>query len=79
MGSVRKVYEGSSTHISFRVDPIQEGGGGLDGDPLFPLEVHGVHFGADAVLPTDVVDGLDPSAIIKDALRKRGLPRVNVR
>ncbi len=60
------------------VGPLDVGRGRGDGDAALPLEVHGVHGRADAVLALDLVDLVDLLAIEEDPLRQRRLARVDV-
>ncbi|GKT92279.1 hypothetical protein Ct61P_10129 [Colletotrichum tofieldiae] len=62
----------------FRLLPVSERGGRLDGDALFSLEIHGVHLGADRVLAADLVDRLDAARVEQNSLRGRRLSAVNV-
>ncbi|KAJ0162728.1 hypothetical protein CTA2_4081 [Colletotrichum tanaceti] len=62
----------------FRLLPVGEGGGRLDGDALLSLEVHRVHLGADRVLAADLVDGADAARVEQNALRGRRLAAVDV-
>lgn len=59
--------------------PGAVGGSGLDGDPLFALEVHGIHLGANTVAPAHLVDLVDPAGVVEDPLCQRRLPGVDVR
>lgn len=58
--------------------PVGEGSGRLDGDTLLPLEVHRVHLGADALLASHLVDGLDAARVEEDTLGDGGLAAVDV-
>src|SRR5439155_286564 len=58
--------------------PHAVGRGGLNGDALLALEIHRVHLRADAVLATDLVNGVNSAGIEEDALGERGLARVDV-
>ncbi len=51
----------------------------LDRDPLFPLEIHRVHFRADAVFAAHFVDLVDPPRVKEDALGQGRFARVDVR
>mmetsp|Transcript_11529 Transcript_11529/g.24575 ORF Transcript_11529/g.24575 Transcript_11529/m.24575 type:complete len:609 (-) Transcript_11529:113-1939(-) len=69
---------GSIDNVDPRVLPSTEGGGGLDGDALLALEIHAVHFGTHAILPANIVDGVDPTGVVEDAFGQCGLSRVNM-
>src|SRR4029077_18572974 len=58
--------------------PLAVGGRRLDGDALLALQVHRVHLRADARLAADLFDFVDLAGVEEDALRERGLPRVDV-
>ncbi len=47
--------------LMFVVFPLAVGGGRLDGDPFFALEIHEVHGGADAVFALHFVNGVNRS------------------
>lgn len=51
----------------------------LNGNPLLPLQIHTVHLGPHAILPSDIVNRLDPPRVEQDALRQSRLARVDVR
>ena len=60
------------------LDPVAEGGGRLDGDALFPLQVHAVHLCADCIFSADLVNVLDTAGVEQHALGDGRLSRVNV-
>ena len=48
--------------------PVAEGRGGLDGDTLLTLEIHGVHLGTDGILASDLVYRLDSARVEENSL-----------
>jgi hypothetical protein len=52
--------------IDVALFPSTEGGGRLDGDALFALQVHAVHFGPNAILSPHIVDAIDLSCVVED-------------
>jgi len=59
--------------LASRVLPLAKGRRGLDSDALLPLELHGVHLRADAVLAAHVVNGVDAPGVVQDALGQGSL------
>ncbi len=53
-------------------------GCGLDRDPPFLFEFHGIHGGSDAVLASYLVYGVDSFCVVENPLGECGLARVNV-
>jgi hypothetical protein len=53
-----------------RIVPSAKGGRRLDGNALFSFEVHGIHLGSYAILSPHIVNGVDPTSIVQDALRQ---------
>lgn len=58
--------------------PIAKRSGGLDGDPLFTLELHGIHLGTDGVSASDFVDVTDPAGVEEDSFGQGRFSRVDV-
>jgi len=69
---------GGVDEVDLMAEPFAEGGRGGDRDPPLPLELHGVHRRADAVLALDIVDRMDALGVEEDALRQGGFPGVDV-
>jgi hypothetical protein len=51
----------------------------LNGNALFPFEIHGIHLGADPILAADIVNVLDATGIVQDAFRQGRLATDNDR
>lgn len=68
----------SINYVNLIIIPGAVGGGGLDGDALLALEVHGVHLGPDAVAAADLVDLVDAAGVEEDPLGEGGLAGVDV-
>ena len=64
--------------LLLRAVPHAVSRGRLDGDALLALEIHRVHFGADAVFAADLVDFVNSARIEQDSLGERRLARVDV-
>jgi hypothetical protein len=60
------------------LDPVTESSGGLNGNTLLTLKIHGIHLGTDAVTPADLVDSLDTTGVEKDSLGTGGLAAVDM-
>ena len=58
--------------------PLAVGRRRLDGNPALTLQIHRVHFGADAVFCTNIVNGVNPVRVEQDSLGQSRLPRVDV-
>mmetsp|Transcript_39835 Transcript_39835/g.101037 ORF Transcript_39835/g.101037 Transcript_39835/m.101037 type:complete len:251 (-) Transcript_39835:32-784(-) len=65
--------------IDLLVFPGGVGGGGLDGDALLTLQVHGIHLSAHAIPAADLVDVVNTAGVEQDALRKGRLAGVDMR
>jgi hypothetical protein len=59
-----------TNNVNVRIVPPTKCGGRLNGNALFPFEVHGIHLGADTILATDIVNVLDATRIVQDAFRQ---------
>jgi hypothetical protein len=65
-------------NVNVRIVPSTKGGRRLNRNTLFSFQVHGIHLGAHAVFAPDIVNGVDPTRVVQDALRQRRLPTVVV-
>lgn len=63
-------------NVNVRVFPPTKSGGRLNGNALFPFQIHGIHLGSDTVFPTDIVNGVDSTRIVQDSFRQCGLATV---
>ena len=73
-------------HVAWRVDdvdfsvlPLAKGGGRLNSDALFTFQIHAVHFCANAIFASHLMDFVDAPRVVKDALSQGRLSRVDVR
>ncbi len=64
---------GGVDDVDVRVAPAGKRRSRLDGDALFALQFHGIHFGAHAVLAAHIVDLIDAASVEQNAFRQRRL------
>ena len=59
--------------VDVRIFPATKGGRRLNCDSFFALEIHGIHFGPDPVLASDIMNGVDATRIKQDSFRQSRL------
>ena len=52
--------------------PLAKGGGTLNGNSLFSLQIHGIHLCADTIFPSHIVNGVNATRVKEDAFRQCG-------
>lgn len=52
--------------------------GGLYSNPFFSLQIHGIHFRPNPILPPHLMNLVDPTRVIQHSLRERGFAGIDV-
>ena len=63
----------SSNTYNVCILPSTKSGGRLNGNTLFTLQVHGIHFGSNSIFSAYVMDGIDATCVVENAFRQRRL------
>ena len=50
----------------------------LNGDPLLSFQIHGIHFGANVIFPTNFMNLVDSSSVVKDTFCQCGFAGIDV-